>query len=58
LKLVRDDVESPNVVRVAACAAIMVAEKYYSMTDDCEVYALAIGEVLIYSISPLLFIRF
>ncbi|KAJ7449000.1 hypothetical protein FB451DRAFT_950729, partial [Mycena latifolia] len=42
LKRVRDDDETSNVVRVAACAAVMVAEKYFSLNDECEVYAIAI----------------
>ncbi|KAJ7107694.1 hypothetical protein C8R44DRAFT_834190 [Mycena epipterygia] len=42
LKQVRDDEESSNIVRVAACAAVMVAEKYFSLNEECEVYAIAI----------------
>ncbi|KAJ7488368.1 hypothetical protein FB451DRAFT_1337405 [Mycena latifolia] len=42
LKRVRDDDETSNVVRVAARAAVMVAEKYFSLNDECEVYAIAI----------------
>lgn len=47
LKRVRDDPDSSDVVRVAACAAVLVAEKYYSLTDDCEVYAIAISKILL-----------
>ncbi|KAJ7720701.1 hypothetical protein B0H16DRAFT_1335916, partial [Mycena metata] len=42
LKNVRDDEEASDVVRVAACAGVMVAEKYISLTEECEVYSIAI----------------
>ncbi|KAJ7165348.1 hypothetical protein C8R46DRAFT_876188, partial [Mycena filopes] len=42
LKMVRDDTEASNVVRVAACASVMVTEKYFSLTEECEVYSIAI----------------
>ncbi|KAJ7237236.1 hypothetical protein C8J57DRAFT_945396, partial [Mycena rebaudengoi] len=42
LKGVRDDPETSNVVRVAACAAVLVAEKYFSLIEECEAYAIAI----------------
>ncbi|KAJ7732837.1 hypothetical protein B0H16DRAFT_1732564 [Mycena metata] len=42
LRNVRDDDETSDVVRVAACAGVMVAEKYISLTDECEVYSIAI----------------
>ncbi|KAJ7922596.1 hypothetical protein B0H13DRAFT_1464397, partial [Mycena leptocephala] len=42
LKRVRDDLEASDVVRVASCASIMVTEKYFSLTEECEVHAIAI----------------
>ena len=45
LRRVRDDPDSSDVVRVAACAAVLVAEKYYSLNDECEVYAIAISKI-------------
>ncbi|KAJ6507332.1 hypothetical protein C8R47DRAFT_1037152 [Mycena vitilis] len=42
LEKVREDEEASNVVRVASCAAVMVAKKYFSLNEDCEVYAIAI----------------
>ncbi|KAJ6527354.1 hypothetical protein DFH09DRAFT_935648, partial [Mycena vulgaris] len=46
LRGVQADPLSSSVVYVAACAAVMVAEKYFSLNDDCEVYAIAIGKYL------------
>jgi len=43
LKRVREHESLPNVLRVAAHAALMLAEKYYSLNDECEVYHIAIG---------------
>ncbi|KAJ6531536.1 hypothetical protein DFH09DRAFT_1250264 [Mycena vulgaris] len=37
---------SSSVVYIAACTAVMVVEKYFSLNDDCEVYAIAIGKYL------------
>jgi hypothetical protein len=31
-------VDLPHVIRVAAHAALMVIDKYYSLTDECKVY--------------------
>jgi hypothetical protein len=44
LALVRDHASMPKVIRVAAHASLMLAEKYHSMNDECEVYRIAIGE--------------
>jgi hypothetical protein len=33
----------PNSIRVAAQAALLLIDKYFSLTDECEVYAIAIG---------------
>lgn len=43
LKLVRKHVSMPKVIRVAAHAALMLAQKYHSLNDECEVYRIAIG---------------
>jgi hypothetical protein len=42
---VRDDWELPSVIRIAAEASLSVVGKYYALTDDTEVYRIAIGEV-------------
>jgi hypothetical protein len=34
-----------NIVRVAAAAGVLVAQKYLSLLDDCEIYAIAIGKL-------------
>lgn len=46
MTLVRDDDDSelPNVVRVAAQAALLLIDKYYSLMKDCELYVIAIGK--------------
>jgi hypothetical protein len=33
----------PPVIRIAAQAALFVVEKYYALSDDNEVYRIAIG---------------
>lgn len=43
LKIVQEHASLPNVLRVAAHAALMLAEKYHSLNDECEVYRIAIG---------------
>jgi hypothetical protein len=43
LALVREHTSLPKVIRVAAHAALMLAEKYHSLNDECEVYRIAIG---------------
>lgn len=42
---VRDDgdAELPNVVRIAAQAALLLIDKYSIFTSDCELYQIAIG---------------
>jgi hypothetical protein len=40
---VRNDANLPNVIRVAAIAALEVVGKYYALTDECEVYRIAIS---------------
>jgi hypothetical protein len=43
LAKVRDSGELPNVIRIAAIAGLLVVSKYYALTDDNEVYRIAIG---------------
>lgn len=40
---VRDDEELLDVIRVAAQAALLLIDKYFSLTDECELYQIAIG---------------
>jgi hypothetical protein len=35
----------PNVIRVAAEAALLLIDKYFSLTDECELYQIAIGKL-------------
>lgn len=39
----------PNSIRVAAQAALLLIDKYFSLTDECELYQIAIGTVLFLS---------
>ncbi|KAJ6547933.1 hypothetical protein DFH09DRAFT_926647 [Mycena vulgaris] len=39
---VRDDPELPTVIRIAAIASLIVVGKYYALSDDAEVYRIAI----------------
>ena len=41
--------EEPSVIRIAAKAALLVIGKYYALTDDNEVYRIAIGGFFIFS---------
>ena len=43
LTRVRDSHELPTVIRIAAIAALLIISKYYALTDDNEVYRIAIG---------------
>lgn len=43
LENVRNDASLPDVIRVAAHAALLTIGKYYALTDDCEVYRIAMG---------------
>lgn len=38
-----NDAELPNVIRVAAQAALLLIDKYSIFTNDCELYQIAIG---------------
>lgn len=40
----RDDADLPTVIRIAAIAALLVIGKYYALSDDTEVYRIAISE--------------
>ena len=44
LDSVRNDESLPNVIRVAAHATRLVADKYDNLCDESEVYKIAIGE--------------
>lgn len=33
----------PNIIRVAAQAALLLIDKYFSLTNECELYQIAIG---------------
>lgn len=45
LVAVRDQTQGrlPSSIRVAAQAALLLIDKYFSLTDECEVYAIAMG---------------
>jgi hypothetical protein len=43
LEAVRNDATLPSVIRVTAHAALLMISKYYALTDDCEVYRIAMG---------------
>lgn len=38
-----DDAQLPNVIRVAAQAALLLIDKYSIFTSECELYQIAIG---------------
>lgn len=44
LQFTLDHAEAPNVIRIAAQAGLMMVGKYYALTDDNEVYRIAMGE--------------
>ena len=37
--------DPPDILRVAAQAVLISIGKYYALTDDCEVYHIAISEL-------------
>ena len=41
--------EAPSVIRTAATAGLIMVGKYYALTDDNEVYRIAMGENLFIS---------
>lgn len=43
-KAMEDDTTLPAVCRVAAHAAYLMTQKYYSHVDECEAYFIAIGQ--------------
>jgi len=43
LEIVWDHTGMPAVIHVAAHAGLLLAQKYHSMNDECEVYWIAIG---------------
>jgi hypothetical protein len=40
------DSDLPSSIRLAAIAALLVVSKYYALTDDTEVYRIAIGTII------------
>ena len=38
--------EEPSVIRTAAKTALLVIRKYYALSDDNEVYRIAIGGIV------------
>ena len=38
--------EEPSVIRIAAKTALLVIRKYYALSDDNEVYRIAIGGIV------------
>ena len=44
LQNLQNDCEVPDVIRIAAQAALIMVSKYYALTDDCEVYRISISE--------------
>lgn len=44
LQFTLDCAEAPNVIRIAAQAGLMMVGKYYALTDDNEVYRIAMGK--------------
>jgi len=40
---VRDTVSLSSVTHIAAHAALMLLNKYFSLTDECEIYPISIG---------------
>ena len=45
---VRDTVLLLSVTRIAAHAALMLLDKYFSLTAECEIYPISIGELVMY----------
>ncbi|TFK37814.1 hypothetical protein BDQ12DRAFT_607102, partial [Crucibulum laeve] len=41
----REDADAPNVVCVAAQAALLLLDKYSVFTNECELYQIAIGKL-------------
>ena len=44
LQNLQNDCEVPDMIRIAAQAALIMVGKYYALTDDCEVYRISISE--------------
>jgi hypothetical protein len=38
----------PDVIRVAAQAALLLIDKYFTLTDECELYQIAIGALTVF----------
>ena len=44
LHFMRDCADAPKVIRTAAVAGLIMVGKYYALTDDNEVYRIAMGK--------------
>jgi hypothetical protein len=44
LQNLQNDCEVPDMIHIAAQAALIMVGKYYALTDDCEVYRISISE--------------
>jgi hypothetical protein len=44
LEFTRNDRDTHNVIRIAAQAGLLMVGKYYALTDDNEVYRIAMGK--------------
>ena len=43
-RVMEDDITLPSICRVAAHAAYLMTQKYYSRLDECEAYFIAISK--------------
>ncbi len=50
---VREDVTLPNPICIAAQAALMMISQYYALTDNNEVYRIAIGNLFLLALMVL-----
>lgn len=48
LEGLRNDVTQRSIIRIAAQAALIMVGKYYALTDDSEVYRIAIGVCIVH----------
>jgi hypothetical protein len=52
LEIVHEHAAMPKVIQVAAHAALMLAQKYHLLNDECEVYQIAIGASILSLFQP------
>ena len=48
LEGLRNDATQRSIIRIAAQAALIMVGKYYALTDDSEVYCIAIGVCIVH----------